>query len=105
VVGHWTGLGGTSSSSAGRADSGPTELTIRPDGSAEVFLPRVRADRGGTRIPATIRLSDGKLLYETETSTGIITLHEGDGKRILKGETVRKDRTGAGWFEVTPSKP
>jgi hypothetical protein len=103
VAGRWTGFGGTNAS-AGSAvtGSGPTELTIRPDGSAEFFLPKVR---GGTHIPTTLRLSDGKLLYETDTVTGNITLHEGDGKRVLRGESVRKDGTATSWFEVTQVKP
>jgi hypothetical protein len=95
IAGRWAGFGGYTGA------SGRTELTIREDGTGEFFLPDVE---GGTRVPALLRVDKGKVLSETATATGTITLHEGKGKRILQGATIRKDRTRTGWFELMPAK-
>lgn len=99
IVGRWEGFGGAKA--AGPLQSGRVELTIREDGSGELFLPQLR---GGTRVPVSFTVSDGKVLYETSLSRGTLTLHEGDGKRLLQGEAVRKDGTGTSWIELSPAK-
>jgi hypothetical protein len=77
------------------------ELTIREDGSGEFFLPRLGS---GTRVPVSLIVSDGRVIYETPTSKGTLTLHERNGKRTLHGESARKDGTGTGWVELTQGK-
>jgi hypothetical protein len=73
-------------------------MVIRPDGTWELEIP------GGNppRHDGTVQLVDGKLRSRSNTTgnTGTWTLHEGDGKRMLK--TVSDDgRTSA---ELTPVK-
>ena len=106
IAGHWVGVGGVTGLGSGTTGSwsGPTELTIRENGTAEFFLPLVNREIGGRRYPVTLRVESTKVVYETGTHTGTITLREGEGKRILQGESVRKDKSGTGWFELTPAK-
>jgi hypothetical protein len=104
IAGHWSGEGankGTTRAGEARgySNSGVVELTIAEDGSGVFFFPRTRA-----KVPATFTVSDGKILYETAVSKGGITLSESGGKRLLKGEAVRKDGTGESWFEMKPKQ-
>ena len=99
IAGLWKGQGGLTT--GGVSTTGPVELTIREDGTGEFFLPQLA---GGTRSQATLKVSDGKLLYETATSKGTATLREGDGKRILAGQSSRKDGSGTGWMELSSAK-
>ena len=103
IAGKWAGDGGlkgaTNNGAYTYANSGVVELTIAEDGSAEFLVGRNRV-----KAPATFRVQDGKIQYETAQSTGVVTLIETGGKRILKGESVRKDGSGEGWFEVKPKQ-
>ncbi len=40
--------------------------------------------------PVRVRVADGLMRFETATATGTLTLHEGDGRRILDGQAVSK---------------
>jgi hypothetical protein len=102
IAGKWAGEGGLKGATGGAfgySNAGPVELTIAEDGSAEFLVGRNRV-----KAPATFRVQDGKFHYETAQSNGVATLIETGGKRILKGDSVRKDRTGEGWFEMKPKE-
>lgn len=46
--------------------------------------------------PVRVRLDSGRLAFETARATGIMTLHEGEGWRVLAGEG--QERTGGRTF-------
>ena len=48
--------------------------------------------------PMTVRLREGKLAFETARTSGTLTYHEGDGRRVLSGKGV--DKVGGGTFDV-----
>ena len=69
VAGAWEGLGSRSD----RPGSGPVELTVREDGSADGFAPLLGP--AGTRFKAALHLVGGILLYENPVWAGTVTLH------------------------------
>jgi hypothetical protein len=52
----------------------------------------VRALSGGPPIRGIARMSlrDGQLFYESGTSSGPVTLYEGDGRRTLRYEGITR---------------
>ncbi len=40
--------------------------------------------------PVAVRIEGGKILFESRDTSGTFTLHEGEGKRVLRGEGVSK---------------
>ena len=60
----------------------PYTMTIKEDGSYEGSF------QGGT-VVGSIRLSKGKILWKSDTSgrTGTYSLHEGEGHRLLVGQS------------------
>jgi hypothetical protein len=40
--------------------------------------------------PIRVRLEDGRMRFETASARGLLTLHEGDGLRVLDGQAVSK---------------
>jgi len=40
--------------------------------------------------PLRVRLEDGRMRFETASASGVLTLHEGDGLRVLDGQAVSK---------------
>jgi hypothetical protein len=48
--------------------------------------------------PIRVRLADGRMVFETTATYGTLTLFEGQGRRVLKGEG--RDRSGGTAFEV-----
>ena len=79
-------------------------VVIREDGRFEVTL----TEPGNARshyIPGRLRLDGGVLtLSSGGTDIGTLTLHEADGKRVLKGDGARA-RDGAPYtVEVTETK-
>jgi len=78
--------------------SSPLTMTVKSDGTF-IFV--------GTRAttPGRLWISDGKILYESAFSTGTMTLHEGDGKRVLVWDGVARNGRGATHGEVTQKQP
>ena len=89
VAGRWTGSGYTA------AGSNALEWTIYESGRVDVVVNPI----GGPPITGAARLSlrDDTLFYESATSSGTVTLLEGEGRRQLRYEGVlTRDRTTAG---------
>jgi hypothetical protein len=40
--------------------------------------------------PLRVRLEDGRMRFETASASGVLTLHEGEGRRVLDGQAVIK---------------
>jgi hypothetical protein len=40
--------------------------------------------------PLRVRLEEGRMRFETSSASGVLTLHEGDGLRVLDGQAVNK---------------
>ncbi len=95
IEGRWKGLGETE-----QHGEGMFELTIRRDGSLEMFLPGPRI-----RAKGQARVVGGRVLFETPDSTGTLLLREGEGRRVLLGTTKGKNFADDGSFEVTPVGP
>ena len=55
--------------------SAQVTATIKPNGEFMLV--------GRAATPGRLWISDGKIQYESAFSTGMMTLHEGDGKRVL----------------------
>jgi putative ABC transport system substrate-binding protein len=87
VAGQWDAV---ATSTTG--PSGPFVWTIREDGSYEM------APFG---LSGTVRVSEGKLLYRGALTgrTGSLTLHEGGGRRLLRGASD----DGVYTFELRPA--
>jgi hypothetical protein len=82
---------------------GPTlsiTQTIKPDGTWESFVPG--ASSPGPRYVGTVRVDGGKYRWKSDTTdlTGTLTLHEGDGRRVLMGASDNGNITS----EATPAK-
>jgi hypothetical protein len=94
IAGTWEGTVRTASGNTLSLKN----FVIRPDGTWEVDMP------GGTppRHNGTVRLVDGKLRSHSNTTgnDSTWTLHEGDGKRVLR--TVNDDGRATG--ELVPVK-
>ena len=60
--------------------------------------------RGLDAIGGTYTVEGGKIRFETVTATGVLTLHEGERTRILRGEGVRKAGGAAFTIELTQIK-
>ena len=52
--------------------------------------------------PIQVRIADGRMLVETATTTGALTLYEGTDRRVLKGEA--RDKTSGRPFPVSLSQ-
>jgi hypothetical protein len=89
IVGKWEG---TYDSAQGRL---PLTMSFKTDGTYEAVLQRTIRSEGA------IYVSGGKAHFRSATTsrTGTLTLHEGNGKRLLKGST-----DDAIDFELTPAK-
>jgi hypothetical protein len=97
IVGKWRGSGLT----RGGARFAIENMTIRPDGTWELTVPT--ASNPGPRFVGTVRLVDGKLRSHSETSgrDSTWTLHEGEGRRVLRIANDDGSSTG----EVAPAAP
>lgn len=83
-----------------RQGSYPFTSTIREDGTTETIIPG--ATNPGPRFVGRVTVENGRYRWKSETTgrTGIYTLHEGDGRRVLVG---RADDGGSA-TEATPAK-
>jgi hypothetical protein len=97
IAGKWQGSGIT----RGGARFVIENMTIRPDGTWELTVPT--AANPGPRFVGTVRMVDGKLRSRSETSSrdSTWTLHEGEGRRVLR--IVNDDGSSSG--EVSPANP
>ncbi len=98
VAGVWEGLGSRSD----RPGSGPVELTVKEDGSAEGFAPLLGPV--GTRFRAGLHLVGGVLMYENPSWVGTVTLHEKGGEHVLRFSNKLKDGSVTGWLELRPAR-
>ena len=95
VAGKWSGTGFTSQG------TNPLEWTIKEDGTVDV----VATTPGGARTGvAKMTVKDGKLFYESGSSSGPVTLHDDGTRRVLKYEAVFKRDNSRGGAELTPAK-
>jgi hypothetical protein len=79
----------------------PLRLNVKPDGSFEA----TEDDPVTGRFRGTVRIEDGRVRYSRGNDTGILTLHEGGGNRVIEGHVAGKreglpDRPGAAPYTV-----
>jgi hypothetical protein len=75
LAGDWEGW----SQAPGRAQNLPVKLTIKSDGSTITTLTQ------GRTLTGSIYHSGGQILFKTSRpSGGTVTLHEAEGKRVLR---------------------
>lgn len=92
IAGKWQGTG------KGPAGTSARALTIREDGDYESV---VSSPGGGfTKYEGVLRLRAGKIVWLSRTTggSGIMTLHEGGGQRVLSGQSDN----GSVTFTLTP---
>jgi hypothetical protein len=75
-------------------------MTIAKDGKWETIVPGM--SNPGPRFVGTVTVDGGKYRWKSETTgrTGIYSLHEGDGRRVLVSQADDGTSTGEG----TPGK-
>ena len=94
LAGEWEGTAeGGSSPFTGRRTS-LVRLTVAPDGSYTSNIAGVPGAGKG-------KIEDGKFVFEGSATRGIATYHEGDGRRVLKGEGTWVGLDGRSAFELT----
>jgi hypothetical protein len=78
LAGEWRGTlkGGTGPADTGRAALGT--VILAPDGS---YTTNVSGQPGAGKA----RIEGGRIVFEGSATRGTATLHEGDGRRVLKG--------------------
>ncbi|MGH7358499.1 MAG: hypothetical protein ACREJR_06780 [Candidatus Rokuibacteriota bacterium] len=95
LAGEWHGTlrgSGGVNPAAGRSAVG--SMTMAPDGS---YTTNVSGQLGAGKV----RIEGGKILFEGSATRGTATLHEGGGRRVLKGEGTWVGFPGNTEFEVT----
>jgi hypothetical protein len=95
LAGEWHGTirgSGGSNPAAGRSAIGT--VTLAPDGS---YTTNVSGHPGAGKA----RIEGGQLVFEGSATRGTATLHEGDGRRVLKGTGSWVGFTGSSEFELT----
>jgi len=94
LAGNWEGtLEGGSSPFTGRRTS-LVRVTVAPDGS---YTSNISGQPGAAKG----RIEDGKVVFEGSATRGVATYHEGDGRRVLKGEGTWVGFDGRSAFELT----
>ena len=98
IAGKWEGTW------HGPLGADPFSITIKKDGTWESIVPADSnlARKFGTRFVGTVNLSEGKCRFKSQTTgmTGIYTLHEGGGRRVL----VIVSDDGKSRAELEPAK-
>jgi hypothetical protein len=95
LAGQWHGTLRASAGptpSAGRSAVG--SMTMAPDGS---YTTNVSGQPGS----GNARIEGGKIVFEGSAIRGTATLHEGGGRRILKGEGTWVGFPASAEFELT----
>jgi len=93
IAGKWSGTGHSS------LGTNPLEWTIKEDGTVDVIAGTPSGPRTGV---GKVSVKDGKIFYESGSSSGTVTLHENGGRRVLKYEAVFKRDNSRGGAELTP---
>jgi hypothetical protein len=96
LAGEWQGtvrgvVGGTGPLAGRTANA---RVTVAPDGS---FTSNIDGSPGVGKG----RIEGGKIVFEGSSTRGVATLHEGDGRRVLKGEGTWVGYDGRSEFELT----
>jgi hypothetical protein len=95
LAGEWEGtLRGKAGTGPLAGQSTPVKVTVAPDGSYTTSI-QGRPGAGMARI------ADGKVNFAGSTTRGTATLHEGGGRRVLKGEGTWVGFDGESAFELT----
>jgi len=76
----------------------PIEWTIKDDGTVAVVVVTPDGPRNGT---GKMSVKDGTFFYETRASSGIVTLEEDGGRRVLKYDAVFTRDNSRGSAELT----
>jgi hypothetical protein len=96
LAGEWHGTlrgsGGSGPAGAGRSAVGT--VTFAPDGS---YTTNVSGLPGAGKA----RVEGGKIVFEGSATRGTATLHEGDGRKVLKGTGTWVGFNGNTEFELT----
>ena len=96
LAGEWEGtlegVGGTGPLGGRRAQL--VRVIVAPDGS---FTSNISGQPG----VGNGRIEDGKIVFEGSLTRGVATYHEGDGRRVLKGEGTWVGVDGRSAFELT----
>jgi hypothetical protein len=94
LAGEWEGtLEGGSGPFSGRRTS-LVRVTVAPDGSYTSSI-------AGAPGAGKGRIENGKVVFEGSATRGVATYHEGDGRRVLKGEGTWVGFDGRNSFELT----
>lgn len=96
IVGKWE----CTLASTGAVARRTSTTTIAEDGKAETIVPGT--SNPGPRFVGSYRVDAGKYRWKSDTTgrTGIATLHEGDGRRVL----VHEVDGASGFSECVPGK-
>lgn len=95
VAGKWSGTGHTP------VGTNPLNWTIKEDGTVEVL---VATPTGPVTGVGKMSVKDGRLFYESGTSSGNVTLHEDGTRRVLRYDGISKrDSTRVG-AELMPAR-
>ena len=96
LAGEWEGslegVGGTGPLGGRRAQL--VRVVVAPDGS---FTSNVNGQPG----VGNSRIEDGKIVFEGSLTRGVATYHEGDGRKVLRGEGTWVGVNGRSAFELT----
>lgn len=95
VAGKWAGHGRSP------LGTNPLEWTISEDGRVDVVA---ATPNGSITGVAKMSLKDGKILYESGTSAGTVTLHEHSGRRLLRYEGLSKRGNNPVGAELAPAR-
>ena len=88
VAGKWAGR--ISGLASRREEDDQVNVVIGPDGTYEFGIYRTIGVASGK---GTLTLQDGKLAFSGERGAGTLSLFEGGGKRVLRGNGVLSDGT------------
>jgi hypothetical protein len=96
LAGEWQGTwkAGRGTSPAGAGVSAVGDVTFAADGA---YTSNVSGVPGVGRV----RIEGGKLIFVGSATRGTATLHEGDGRRVLKGQGTWAGLDGITEFEIT----
>ena len=76
------------------------DVVIGPDGTYDFGIYRTIGAFGGK---GKLTVQDGKLAFGGDRGTGTLSLFEGGGKRVLRGDAVLSDGTRLN-TELTPAR-
>ena len=95
LAGEWQGtLRGVVGTGPLQGRTAHARVTVAPDGS---FTSNIDGNPGAGKG----RIEGGKVVFEGSITRGVATLHEGDGRRVLKGEGTWVGYDGRSAFELT----